>query len=171
MEGASRFDSAPRHVAGNVAWWELWKRGQPLTAKDLGDAKTFDLEGTLVIVYPKDLERAEADFPDPSKQVQLKLPGISLTFDLKDPDKEEYMAGLEWSMEAGKAGDGFWVWLVDAEGRILTDTPRIERHTSGSMGGHVHVKGKIARAVLVRVTGEEVVKTRFVVKGIPLPRK
>jgi hypothetical protein len=39
------------------------------------------------------------------------------------------------------------------------------------MGGHVRVKGKIARAALVRVTGEEAVKTRFVVKGIPRPEK
>jgi hypothetical protein len=102
--------------------------------------------------------------------VQLKLPGITVTFGLKDPDKDLYMAGLEWSSEAAKEGEAFWVWILDAEGRILTETPRIE-HLSGSMGGHVHVKGKMARAALVRVTGEEVVKSRFVVKGIPLPKK
>ena len=171
MEEKSSFASAPRHVTGNVVWWDLWRRGQPLTAKDLGEAKTFDLEGTLVVVYPKDLERAEVDFPDPSKPVHLKLPGISLTSSLKDPDKERYMAELEWSIDNEKEGDAFWIWMTDAGGRMLSDTPRIQFGPTGSMGGHVHVHGKIARAVLVRVWGEDVVKTPFVIKGIPRPRE
>ncbi|MBI3857419.1 MAG: hypothetical protein HY293_17165 [Planctomycetes bacterium] len=173
MEGAVISDTAPRHVGGNVAWWNLWRRGKPLTAQDLGDAKSFDLEGTLVVAYPRNLERAEAEFPDITKPVQLTPSGVSLTLTLEPAEGDRFMAGLHWTIAKGEEVESIWVWVADSEGRILTDTPRIEgsARDAGSMGGHVHVQGKVARAVAVRVSGEDLVKTPFAVKGIPRPNR
>jgi hypothetical protein len=39
------------------------------------------------------------------------------------------------------------------------------------VGGHVRVKGKVARVVGILVTGEDHVKLPFEIRSIPLPSK
>lgn len=158
---------APRHVVGNIAWWDLWKRKSPLTPADLAGSRTMDLRGVLRITYPHDFERVEAAFQE-ENSTMLAFTGCAVQVKLSRPEEQGHSHSASLSVKGSMKDRECWVWFEDAAGRRLTDAPRFQ---GGSIGGGVRLKGKVERVVGLLVTGEDHVRLPFEIRSVPLPPK
>jgi hypothetical protein len=136
----------------------------------LKGVKTVNARGTLVLGFPRDVDRAEAPMPALPARVAMLGGWVSL-------DKLSLDIAGRWDCsiqgQGGTEPFDFLLSMEDADGHWLADLMADRLWPSSSFGAARTVdggtQGTPARLVLLRTLGEETLRVPFALKGLPAP--
>ncbi len=140
-----------------------------VTMEDLGEAAELDIEGTLVISWPRDMERHEIDIASLKDPVTKTVGGYEIkVLAVTERSSGRWKVDYEQHATTEECVDDIRWWMEDKEGAFVGEMAGDAIRSANTMT--IRPVGTPSRVVIARVAGDEAVKYPFKLKGLRVPK-
>ena len=166
-EGTNQFYRHSGGVTTNESFGTVFNRDA------IKGHQTAEVRGTIIVTYPRDLERVEVSLDELKMPQSLRIPGVNFTLKKWEPENggKEGSYQMVYLADDREPATRAFVWVEDAGGNWLVDLHGIQSRpgVASSASGSWNCDRPPSRLVIAIIKGEEDFTVPFLIRDVPIP--